>query len=636
MSGNPLTPWRSDRAADGSLHCLGNGQFCVYEQGPEIVQVFGPPYSVPSLGQIRLEPRRQLECQSAHEPGGPIWRHTLGLDGEPLGELVDFVDSKLSCLVRQLYLKQTLSFALSLDVPARLTFNSLPGAAGGALFEVPAGVYFFHEYPTLLPNFYQLAWQSAVQVVNRESSGLGITCPAGESLLLLAGGPAYPQAIESATQALAAGCQELLTATRQHWLAWAAPQAQVIAQIPEVPNRAEIIQAVGDTALLLKTQQAAQGAVLAGHNYHWAGVRDQYGVSRGLLALGHMRDAQQILEFYWQTWQRHGRLHNGLGIGVEAFHVHENDRVEITGYLLLQAFDLLEAGGDLAFLEKIFPMLEWAFQSQVAELVEGMLPFNGDETYVAGGILPRSALNDGSAEATLLFLEGGAKLLQWAERHAAWSAAQTEQARLAITDTRKRYRKNFWRDGKLLTNQPRRAELATLPRFRHGVCERCLVEPARPVGAIWTERSASGRYLCPDCLAKGDFPAARPQAYQLNSISLAPLYFRSTFFSQAELAPAARASLANYHQLGYLPCRPEQLDGLAVGYDYGLLLYALATMEIAEAGDFAQAVLALRDRRGAWAEYYRRNQPVGTRCRPWESAINLEALLKWATAGAPE
>ncbi len=624
-------------ASDGGLHCLGNGRLCAYAQGANIVQVFGPPYSAPSLGQLRLEAGDALQVASRRESGCPVWRHSLSEDGAPLGEIVDFVDSRLACLVRQVRLAQPLAFWLAVELPARRTHNHPSGASGGWLFEVPAGLYFFHEYPTPLPAFYQLAWQGPVEASSQEG-GLRLVCPTGESLLYMAGGPAYPQALETAEQALQAGFEALLARTRQDWQAAARPRQNHL----NLPLPLEVQQAVEDTALLIQTQQAVEGGVLAGHAYHWAGVRDQYGVARGLLALGHTAEARRILEFYWDIWQRHGRLHNGLGIGVDAFHVHENDRVEITGYLVRQAFDLLEAESSYAgsssiagspggedFLDRIFPMLEWAFWSQVGELAEGMLPFNGDETYVAGGILPRYALNDGSAEATLLFLEGGDQLVERAARLGRWDAAQLVRARQALDQARSRYRANFFQGGRLLTNQPRRTELVQPPRFRHGVCERCLVEPSRPVAAIWTERSPSGRYLCPDCLAKGDYPAAVPRSFQLNSVSLVAFYLRASLLTPQELSPIVDETMTLYRQTGRLPSLPDEPDGLAVGYDYGLLLYALAALGHSETNSFARTVLGLRDSAGAWAEYYRRGQPVGTRCRPWESAINLEAILKW-------
>jgi len=43
-----------------------------------------------------------------------------------------------------------------------------------------------------------------------------------------------------------------------------------------------------------------------------------------------------------------------------------------------------------------------------------------------------------------------------------------------------------------------------------------------------------------------------------------------------------------------------------------------------------EKTLGLLDSTGAWSEYYLAGVPRGTRCRPWESAINLEAALRWA------
>ena len=69
-------------------------------------------------------------------------------------------------------------------------------------------------------------------------------------------------------------------------------------------------------------------------------VRDQYGVSRALLALGEWERARMILDFYWRVWQRSGLIHNAQAIGYPGiFHRHENDETEITGYLVVQAFD---------------------------------------------------------------------------------------------------------------------------------------------------------------------------------------------------------------------------------------------------------------------------------------------------------
>ena len=92
-----------------------------------------------------------------------------------------------------------------------------------------------------------------------------------------------------------------------------------------------------DTALQIRAQQHKDGGVQAGHNYHLAYVRDQYGVARGLIAMGAWQEARKILEFYRTVFSRWGLIANAQAMGIDGiFHVHENDEVEITGYLLLQ------------------------------------------------------------------------------------------------------------------------------------------------------------------------------------------------------------------------------------------------------------------------------------------------------------
>ena len=44
-------------------------------------------------------------------------------------------------------------------------------------------------------------------------------------------------------------------------------------------------------------------------------------------------------------------------------------------------------------------MLEWALDALKMNLDDGMLPFKGDETNIAGGILPRKVMYNGSGMA---------------------------------------------------------------------------------------------------------------------------------------------------------------------------------------------------------------------------------------------
>lgn len=80
-----------------------------------------------------------------------------------------------------------------------------------------------------------------------------------------------------------------------------------------------------------------------------------------------------------------------------------------------------------------------------------------------------------------------------------------------------------------------------------------------------------------------------------------------------------------YQKTGRLPSRPD--GNVTVGYDYGLLLYNLVELQHPLAGEIYEKMLSVIDECGAWAEYYENGRPSHTRCRPWESGINLLAAI---------
>jgi hypothetical protein len=625
-----------DLVNDGSVHALGNGWLCAYGQSLDLIQVFGPPYSSPAFYSLRFMPDKEIHIQSDREWGASIWTHTLSQKGIHIAKIQDFVDAELPCLVRKIHSTSPLRFVLAAPPPGGVFRNDSrmveAGAQGGLLLEAPAGTYIYHVYPFPRPIVHQLAWRGPVEVYPAsQGTAFNMTCPAGESILFFTSAGEYPATIQAAEKVLGTPIEALLERTRRHWAGFSSRRTNFDALLPgDLAGRKLLLKAIDSVATLIKAQQSAEGAVLAGHNYHLGYVRDQYGVSRGLLALGHAAEARRILEFYWGVWQRHGRIQNAQAAGVDGvFHIHENDDSEITGYLILQAFDLFEVTGEANFLGTIFPMLAWACAEQKKELAGGMLPFNGDETYIAGGILPRGTINDGSAEATLLFLESGEKLLAWATQHSLWNQAELAENQAILENTHRLYRDNFWREGRLLTNNPARLAGGKVPRFRHGVCERCSDE-GTVRGIEWTERSPAGRYLCPRCLARGPYLATSPTIYELLSVSLTPIYFRSSLFILDELRPLVESIARLFEETGRLPSRPDDLHGTTVGYDYGLLLFALAKLKHPLGDRLYDLSLSLLDSAGAWVEYYLDHHPAGTRCRPWESAINIEALIQWA------
>ncbi|MFV0402247.1 MAG: hypothetical protein ACK5LX_16745 [Oscillospiraceae bacterium] len=612
--------WNNRREDGGSLHALGNSKMAAYGEGPDLVQVFGPPYSAPSFLTLRVDSGLDLEVRTERLPGSAIYRHSLFSGGVIIGEMIDFVDAKLPVLVRSFWLTMGLTLRLGWGEAELLSSEE---ATASYLFQLAAGAYIYNDYPRLLP--VTMALRAKGQAESRIVGGSEalLRLGPGEGAIILAGGEDYPSTLTNAEFALSAPDGELEKRTAADWACFTLARRDFSKQLPrELPGRERLLEAIDSVAVLIKAQQGREGGVLAGHNYHLFYVRDQYGVSRGMLALGCHEEARKILELYLETFRRYGRIHNAQGTPEQGiFHIHENDEVEITGYLLLQAFDYLRATGDRAFLRELFPMLEWAFRAQADNIIGGMLPFNGDETYIAGGLLPRTVMDDGSAEATLLFVTGGRQLVDFAGEEGLWSAEETEQAQDVLSLCEENWGGNFLPDGQI-ANQPARRALAEPPRFRHGVCLGC-------TAFGWTERSKRGAYLCRSCLDAGEEPDDDEKVYRLKSVSLMPLYIGAAQPDRELLSAAVTKMLAEYRATGVLPSRPD--GDSCTGYDYGLLLYNLAKLGI-RGDDVLLTMLDILDESGAWCEYYRENVPYGTRCRSWESGINIEAAIEYAFA----
>jgi len=620
--------WKGRAMDDGSIHCLGNGKMAVYEQGPDLIQVFGPPYSSPSFMQMRLLEENGLKVQSEREEGTAIWNHRIFKGDRCIGSMTDLVDSQLPCFIRRIRLEEPLDFLLIIQeeihtVDDRSRFGEMKLAL---LAYAEAGIYIYGKYPSPWPIHQQVLAKGAVIPKHDGDNRWKLQCLPGESTIYMIGGPDYPACIQNTEKAIKPTFTEILFRTRRWWDEITRRRRDFDQLIPHsMPLRDVLLRVIDDVSVLIKSQQAEDGGVLAGHNYHLGYVRDQYGVSRSLLALGYLEEAKAILDFYWRIWKKHGVIHNAQAMGVDGiFHIHENDEVEITGYLIIQAFDYELRSGDEAYIAEIFPMLEWAWNVQKKHLIRYMLPFNGDETYVAGGILPRSTLNDGSAEATMLFITGGERLLKWVEEKQLWSKEKLHENLEILEQVRNHYRENFWEGDRLMTNNPDRCFDEVLPRFRHGVCE-------ADFSFGWTERDKDGRYVCPKCFGREREKNPTGERYYLQSVSLMPLYIGSSLFTREEIRKMVDEIMSQYNTTGKLPSRPE--GNKAVGYDYGLLLYNLTELSSPFAQEIYERMLSLVDDTGAWVEYYEDHRPQGTRYRPWESGINLEAALYYAAKG---
>jgi hypothetical protein len=607
-----------------NIFCIGNGRLAAYESQSDILQLFGPPYSSPSLLEMKLLDST-IVITSEREYGTAIWKHTLVKNVNTIGVITDFVDSELPCLIRKFDISEPLKYELLFNARIKIINNT--GSYKkfklntALLAESPRGIPYYNDYP--------MPFKQCLQVLaadNVSIKGNTVECLNGSGYLYFIGGPLYPDCISNTETVLNSNYDFMLNRTRQSWQKFTSRRKDYAKTLSKsAPEREKLLQVIDNVSINIKTQQGVEGSVLAGHNYHLGYIRDQYGVSRCLLKLGYYEEARAILNFYWQIWKQKGVLHNAQGIGMDGFHVHENDQVEITGYLIVQAFDYLEKSNDQDFIREIFPMLEWAWNSQKENLEKGMLPFNGDETYIACGILPRSAIIDGSAEATLLFLTSGKKLIAWAEKNKLWGHTTLEENKTILSKTEQSYKQNFFENNHIITNNPSRSIGVVLPPYRHGVCE-ALGTGCEFFG--WNKKNENNRYLCPVCFATQSLDKTVPQKFYLQSVSLTPLYIGSDMFTNDEIKPMVDEIITRYNQTHTLPSRPD--GNISVGYDYGFLLYNLALLGNPAAGEIYRKMFSVLDGVGVWVEYYENNKPMGTRYRPWESGINLEAAILYA------
>ena len=613
----------------GALHCLGNGQYCVYQEGMEIKSLFGPTYSSPSYLQLILKDKN-IVVESTRLQGSAIWKHTLSLNGEKMAEITDFVDCTLPVFVRNIVAYK--SFVLDLDIlkdPLLTVLDNsadyLGKAASALMIHKDRGLPLYGVYTHPYEQFQQiLIRNSATLNKSSEPNNYELIIGTGQSEIYFVGGPLYQESVENADQILALGYKELYRRTLKNWEDFTKRRTDFTSRLTaKNPDKKLILDQIDNVAVLLKTQQSVEGALLAGHFYHLGYVRDQYGVSRGFLALGYYSEARKILDFYWQIWKKFEVLHNAQAIGVPGiFHIHENDEVEMTGYLIIQAFDYMKKSNDIQFVKTIYPMLQWAWSVQKKNVVKNMLPFNGDETYVAGGILPRTTLNDGSAESTLLFIQSGRLLMPFMKENHLWSKDSIHSDEKLAMNVAAHYSENFIQEGKIIANNPSRMSIAEMPDFRHGVC-------AGGHGVVYTKKDKNGNYRCPKCdLEKKVFPPYERKSFYIPSIALTPKYIGSDLIPEKLLRENIDVIKNNYLKSGQISSRPGLKT--VIGYEYGFLLYALAKNHDPLADQIFKDAMSVVDESGAWVEYYQSGKPMGCRYRPWESAINIEAIIEYA------
>ncbi len=605
-----------------ALHFIGNGYVAMGGEGADILQLFAPCYSMPGVMTLKLaDPDVNAKNFRIRGSAGYLTTLTDEAADAPIGELLDYTHATAPVFIRKLTLTRPLTFAF--ETPFRVTDTSavFDGEMITRLFEIPDGTPIFSKSKTDKEIYCQLLLSPTCRVEEGN-----ITFPKGESYLMFVGGvpdrlgkDSFSSCMKLSEIMISADQKRVLKSFYDLWKAildCVKVDPRVLAILPDGE---ELVESVA-TALI--TQTSAEGGVIAGAFYHLAYGRDMYGVFRAYMALGLHDYARRMIDYMEDTYRKKGYMPNASGMGMSCSHRHENDNVEQTGYYLLELLDYVDAMGDPQFLRDRLNYADYLLDAQEKELADSMLPFNGDETYIAGGIFPRGGIDHGSMEATALYISSALRFLDMVEKYELMDDTYVAIHRQLALKAKEAFLDHFTEGDTVYVNQPSRLTYADLPTYRHGVCHNCL----------WMTnllRTPEGGYLCPTCYGKAT-ASADSTRYSLDCALWMSVFAGCDLLPERMIRTALDRTVTRLRDSGFGETDPHN----TVGYELGVILYALAEYLPDEAASYRDLLNALLDDRvqgSVWTEYYRNGKPSLASCpyRPWESGINLVGILKY-------
>lgn len=606
------------------IYCVGNGKAAAYIKNGNIIELFAPFYTMPPVLSMNREANDGEKVSTYRLANTGIYQTVIEKESQEVAVITDFTASNDAVYVRNISCKEPISFKISSGYICKYdSFNCRAAAGyGDMMFYIREGTP-VHGYCNVDKAIYcRLIYDTDIESQPVEG-GCRLTFPAGESRIMFIGGDGGASELDSFYNCMALSdkytkisTQTLFEESVSAWYAFSARIKDFSPIIKNHPREAELREIIDNVAVCIKTQTSEQGGVLAGMFYHLAYGRDMYGVIRGYLLLGLYEEARKCIEFFITEFRKRGRMPNAVGMGAYGSHCWENDDVEQTGYYLMELTDYYNATGDSQFIKAAQDYIEFLLEAQERNLMAGMLPFNGDETYIAGNLLPRTCITNGSMEATALYITGAERILDLCEELSILSGEKIAASRRILKDCMDRYEENFVRDGYVAVNNPHRVEHGVQREYIHGVCLGCF-------NFDYLKLTEDGGYLCMHCYGHKEMSYCKDE-YRLDCAQLMTGFVNSKY-------PSPESTLKIV-----LDTWQEKLDhpttGNVVGYENGLLLYVLASHGIK--GEMTDKILdTLLDTRksgGVWSEYYRDGKVSLRSCphRPWESAINLCGIIK--------
>lgn len=596
-----------------SVCAIGNGKVCAYSYGVDIFQIFGNHYSAPNMCSFKYV-GDDAYAVSNRIPETAVWEHTIYKNGNVSAKLTDFAAAGHNMFIRSSEgEKNSWTIELAKVEAFKPLKTRLTGFEKAFWCEIPAGSTFYGSKGFVIGQtiFAVVVMLGDADAVLEDSKKINVTMGNGSVAFIFGNG--YKQ-IDKELDALRNNdISRFLSETIEDGRAFTARRRK---NCPLPDEQDKIVDGV---ATLIRCQQSYSGGVLAGHKYHLAYLRDNFGVLLGLLKMGCYEESKKLLLYYNDIYTKYGELHCAQGTDAFAFHIHENDESEITAYAILMACEYYKHTNDEETFKRTVPMIKWAVGEQHSVLVEGMLPFNGDETYIAGNLLCRCKIYEGSMEATALYHLVCDHLINYKEL-LALDDEFIELVRGDKAEIEKYFAENFIKDGRIYANCPRYLKIAKPRPFTSGafLCGHGL----NAFGAL----SPHGYAVCLDC-ADIEIPehiAGRGEIHFVPAAFLMPVVLGCSLLQTPEVKAEIENMRNNFLDHGTLL---EDTNGKTVGYEYGEILMAVDKDDPA-VPVIIEKMLGVIDDTGAWVEYYVNEKPTGCMSRPWESGLNVAAFIE--------
>lgn len=637
--------WRNSKLDDHSIHCIGNGQMSLCCSGPEIETLFGPPLSTANVLQLRLESQEPLTAEGRREPGRAIWNHVVSASDAPCMSITEYAATDISAIIRQVKVQSRAVRWHILPSPARsfVPFAGMPGVYLQRL--MPGQLIYRSPYISTLHAFHWLMAFGCAQLSSDTNGGIWVDFTPGEGSLVIVGSKDLQTGLTTVEGLRSGAVAPHLEATRKYWDGFTSTRKAAAPHLSSLA--APDAEAVDDVAVMLKAQQSDIGATVIGWHAPMGYIRDLYGGSKGMLATGMYKEAKELLLFRWRKFQYWGDLKTAEMIGGDCFRHEYNDFVEGPAYTILQARDFLQATGDEKTIRLIWPMLDWCWQIQQTQLHNGILPFNGDETYIPYGLFPMWAISQGSADTTLAFISAAEWIIPYAKKTGLWKPEQLTKSKAALKSSQAAYIHTFVDGDRIWANHPNWN--GPMPRFRWNVC----------LGGCgksdFLEDMGHGITLCADCRGKKISLPVLPRM-TLHSVSLLPDYLGTTMLEPARKLAIANKVLSRAAANSHIPTsHPDDRIGcpdpgmtvpagggeqvrildLCVGYDPGLMLMTLVKLKHPATEAAYSRMMYMRDGAGVWNEFYDAEDkavPTCIRANTWASGINIHALVQYRCA----